>query len=240
MEFTAANSANAGRINLLGGIAEFTQPLTNAAAGEIIGNGTLIVDGTGLTNNGQVLLSGGTTYIYGNVNNNTGTSSSGILITGNAGITFWNNVTNTGSSLFKVTMGSLATFFGTYNGAGATGGGMLHFEGSLSPGFSPASDIFDNSVVFGPELITKMEIGGITPGTQFDQIHVTGQLELDGTLQVSLINGFTPSAGQSFDLFDWGTLSGKVLVDRAAQLERWPAWLGYLAALHNRSHHGDG
>jgi hypothetical protein len=33
-------------------------------------------------------------------------------------------------------------------------------------------------------------------------------LSLDGTLQVSLINDFTPTAGQSFDIVDWGSLSG--------------------------------
>ena len=35
-----------------------------------------------------------------------------------------------------------------------------------------------------------------------------GDLALDGTLEVSLINGFTPTAGQSFDILNWGSLSG--------------------------------
>ena len=38
-------------------------------------------------------------------------------------------------------------------------------------------------------------------------MHVTGDLSLAGTLAVSLV-GFTPSAGQSFDILDWGSLSG--------------------------------
>ena len=33
-------------------------------------------------------------------------------------------------------------------------------------------------------------------------------LSLGGTLKVSLINGFQPLAGNSFDILDWGTLSG--------------------------------
>jgi hypothetical protein len=33
-------------------------------------------------------------------------------------------------------------------------------------------------------------------------------LSLGGTLAVSLINSFTPVAGQEFDILNWGTLSG--------------------------------
>ncbi|MFT3726118.1 MAG: hypothetical protein QM773_21335 [Hyphomonadaceae bacterium] len=36
----------------------------------------------------------------------------------------------------------------------------------------------------------------------------TGSLSLGGTLNVSLVDNFTPSAGQSFNLFDWSSLSG--------------------------------
>ena len=46
------------------------------------------------------------------------------------------------------------------------------------------------------------------PGTQFDQLRVSGQLTLGGTLNVSLINGFAPVAGNSFDILDWSVLSG--------------------------------
>jgi hypothetical protein len=53
-----------------------------------------------------------------------------------------------------------------------------------------------------------MELGGTTPGSQFDQVHVGGNLSLDGTLRISLINGFTPSLGNSFDLLDWGAKNG--------------------------------
>jgi hypothetical protein len=37
---------------------------------------------------------------------------------------------------------------------------------------------------------------------------VTSQLSLGGTLNVSLIDDFTPVAGQAFDIFDWGSRSG--------------------------------
>jgi hypothetical protein len=54
----------------------------------------------------------------------------------------------------------------------------------------------------------SMELGGATAGTQYDQLHVGGELSIGGILAVSLINGFVPAVGSSFDLLDWGTLSG--------------------------------
>jgi hypothetical protein len=53
-----------------------------------------------------------------------------------------------------------------------------------------------------------MELGGTTPGTGYDQIHVAGQLAVGGALSLSLINGFAPTVGSAFDLLDWGTLAG--------------------------------
>ena len=37
---------------------------------------------------------------------------------------------------------------------------------------------------------------------------MAGALSVGGTLNVSLINGFSPAAGQSFDILNWGSLSG--------------------------------
>jgi hypothetical protein len=53
-----------------------------------------------------------------------------------------------------------------------------------------------------------MELGGTSPGRGYDQLHVGGALSIGGILSVSLIDGFSPAVGSSFDLLDWGTLSG--------------------------------
>ena len=52
-----------------------------------------------------------------------------------------------------------------------------------------------------------MLLAGPTAGSQYDQIKVTGQLVLAGDLNVELLDGFQPQAGESFQLFD-GQLSG--------------------------------
>jgi hypothetical protein len=83
----------------------------------------------------------------------------------------------------------------------------VNFTGTLSPGFSPTILSVGN-IALSPASTLVMELGGTTPGTDYDQIISSGALAFDGTLQVALINGFSPTAGQSFNLFDWASLSG--------------------------------
>ena len=45
-----------------------------------------------------------------------------------------------------------------------------------------------------------MKLGGTS---NFDHLQITGTTTLGGTLAVTLINSFVPTAGQSFDLFDY-------------------------------------
>jgi len=205
--FSGATNINGGRINLQGGSAEFVHALTNGATGRIVGRGSLTTGGTGLINNGHIALSGGLTEVFGKVNSATGSATKGISISGNADVTFWDDVTNT-SGLFHISSGSTATFFGTFAGAGISGPGDVFFEADITPGFSPASAVFGGNVHVGGLAMLHMELGGIASGVGYDQLHVSGHLDLAGTLTVSLIDGFTPTAGNVFKLFQWGTLSG--------------------------------
>jgi hypothetical protein len=56
--------------------------------------------------------------------------------------------------------------------------------------------------------VLVVEIGGPNAGTDFDQLNVTGQAPLDGTLTVNLINGFVPSSGDSFPVLTFGSETG--------------------------------
>ena len=207
IKLTGVNGSNVGLISLQGGTAEFSQALFNGGTGQIVGRGTLKVGGTGLQNNGNIALSGGITDIFGNVSNSSGSATKGITISGNAGVTFWDDVTNGVGSLFKVSAGSSATFFGTYGGAGISGTGNTYFESDITPGFSPATVEFGGNVSLASTAKLIVELGGTTPGAAYDQVHVAGQLSLGGTLDVILYNGFAPVAGNSFDILDWGSLA---------------------------------
>ncbi|HEX5222169.1 MAG TPA: hypothetical protein VFZ59_21625 [Verrucomicrobiae bacterium] len=54
----------------------------------------------------------------------------------------------------------------------------------------------------------QIEIGG-TALTSFDRFNLTGAATLSGELSVSLINGFVPALGQTFDILTASVISGK-------------------------------
>jgi hypothetical protein len=56
--------------------------------------------------------------------------------------------------------------------------------------------------------VLRVRIGGLTPGADFDQLNITGQATLDGTLTVSLTGGFVPNGGDSFTIMTFGSGSG--------------------------------
>jgi T5SS/PEP-CTERM-associated repeat protein len=207
--FTGTPGANAGLINLQGGTLQFTQALTNAAGGQISGRGTINVGGAGLTNNGHIALSSGISDIFGDVNNDTNSASIGITVSGNADVTFWDDVNNVAGSLFRVSAGSSATFFGTFSGAGISGTGDMYLEADVTPGASPAVAEFGGNVSLGSNAGLVIELGGLAIGSEHDALDVAGLLSLDGLLDVDLIDGFVPEAGNVFDVLDWGTLDGE-------------------------------
>jgi fibronectin-binding autotransporter adhesin len=211
IKFTGVNGSNGGKINLQGGTAEFSQALTNTGNGLIAGRGTLIVGGTGLLNQANVALSAGITDIFGKVNNSTGVGTKGITVSGNANVTFWNDVTNGAGSLLKVSTGSSATFFGTFGGAGVSGGGQVNMEADVTPGFSPAAVTFGGNLAFDSTSTLHLDLGGTIPGNgpnNHDQVNVVGAASLAGGLDLVPYNGFVPVSGDKFVVMTYATASG--------------------------------
>ena len=103
---------------------------------------------------------------------------------------------------------------GTLGGTGTVGNTVtVDSGGTIAPGTSPGILNTGTLTLTAGSTLT-VEINGTTVGTQYDQVNVTGGVDLgDATLNVLL--GFTPSAGQTFtiianDLADAvaGTFSG--------------------------------
>src|SRR5207244_4232565 len=46
------------------------------------------------------------------------------------------------------------------------------------------------------------------PGSQFDRLNVPGTVSLNGTLDITLINGFVPTLGDSFSVVTTGNRVG--------------------------------
>jgi autotransporter-associated beta strand protein len=225
---SSAAHTNAGLLEVLGNPSSYATfesvgPFTNAAGGNslIIARDANLRFDAGLTNLGALSMNYGLSDVFGDINNAAGGT---IAIAGGAGITFYDDVVQNGTMLVSASGSthSSAIFLGSLSGSGgATGGGDIIFLGDMRPGNSPASVTFANNVTFARGAL-NVEIGGATIGTQYDHVNVTGDLSLGGTLNVSLINSFTPAVGQTFDLLDWGTLVGSF---SAVQLPALPSGL---------------
>ncbi len=173
--------------------------------------GTQIIYSHGLAvNTGQIILSGGAFD-----NNNVALANSGIIE--GFGTLRTGGLTNTGAinaggaldvlgavannNLVNTLSGATARFFGPVNGPGNyTGAGTTMFLNSFSPGASPAQVSFGGTLVFGGGADLVLELAGTTPGTQFDRLNVAGSASLAGSLSISLLSGFTPASGNSFQI----------------------------------------
>ena len=165
-----------------------TVNITNLATVDAAAELTIIGDFSsgGLTNNGDLVI--------------IDTTGSGKTING--------TVSNlTGADLTVV--GDI-TFADAVNGGGGFfGPGTTTFAGGFSPGDSPATVSFEGDVVLESTNTLFLEIGGVIPGTEYDRLEIDGTAMIDGTLDVSLINGFTPSVGNNFGfLFANGGFGG--------------------------------
>jgi hypothetical protein len=93
---------------------------------------------------------------------------------------------------------------GTLSGDGTIQGFVTNSGAIVQPGASPgiltAASGYPTPYTQGPGGTLSIELGGLTAGTQFDQLDNGGNSVLGGALTVSLINGFQPAVGQSFPI----------------------------------------
>lgn len=68
---------------------------------------------------------------------------------------------------------------------------------------------FSNDFIQTESGTLAVRLGGLTPQTEFDQITVANLVALRGTLDVSLTNGFTPAAGDRFEIVTFGGYLGQ-------------------------------
>jgi hypothetical protein len=80
----------------------------------------------------------------------------------------------------------------------------VNFTGTFSPGLSPA-EVQVGAIMLSPSNTLIIEIGGTTPGSQFDRIVSSSTISLGGVLDVDLINNFVPAAGNTFQILSAAT-----------------------------------
>ena len=132
--------------------------------------------------------------------------------TGTGTLTLSNNDTYSGSTTVTagklVVNGHLPNSAIIVNGGGQLGGDgrvastSIESGGAVSPGDSPGA-LTAASLSLASGSIFNEELGGAAAGTQYDQTIITagGAVSLGGaTLNVSFLNGFRPTVGQSFTI----------------------------------------
>lgn len=215
-----ATHSNTGRIDAignaqLGGQAEleFDDMLINSGGTGLIAarNATLRFNG-GMANTGALAFSFGTSDVFGDIDNR-----GSISLGGGAEVSFYDDIAQSGAGTMVIakTGGttSKAVTLGSFNGE-FMGGGELFALGDLRPGNSAAAVTMGGDLFLGPSTNTLIEIGGLTSGSEYDVVTVTGDAALDGDLIVSLIDPlggtdiFVPQAGDSFEILTAGDLTG--------------------------------
>ena len=72
--------------------------------------------------------------------------------------------------------------------------------GTIAPGASPGVFHITGPCPMTSTSTLNVELGGTVAGTGYDQLAVTGAVTQNGTLNLSLVNGFVPTVGQSFSI----------------------------------------
>ena len=177
-----------------------------------------------LDNQGNLLIDHATTLDDSgatHVNSSTITVQENFTIMLTGGATF----TNQSGGLFDIksafdnghlTLDGAGTFTNAlgaiFNGSGditQLNGAQFDNFGSLNPGTSPGIMTFSGDFVQGYSGVLNMELGGTVAGSEYDQLIVSGQFELGGTLNVLSWNGFSASEGDSFDVATAGSFAGQ-------------------------------
>ncbi|MEX2172637.1 MAG: PEP-CTERM sorting domain-containing protein [Pirellulales bacterium] len=192
--FTLGDAASPAGFNFAGELRVRQHTVTlRSSAQSALGNLTTLgnggTPGTLVATNGAIVDFGDAITGFGTINS-TNTLGKRTIINGVA----------QGNS-----MAQPLTFTGYVKGVGTFN--YVTFTGTFDPGLSATISTVGN-LAFSPTSTLIMELGGTTPGSGYDQIQASGTLGLEGTLAVTLINGFNPAAGNVFNLFDWTGVTG--------------------------------
>ena len=98
---------------------------------------------------------------------------------------------------------------GSLSGAGTVTATEVRNEGALvSPGNSAGTLIISGAYTQNAAGTLEIEIGGLSPGTQHDQLVVTGAASFAGNLDLTEISGFSPSNSDTFTVVTYASVVG--------------------------------
>jgi hypothetical protein len=192
----------------------------------LTGGGTVTLSTTGGGGNSYFYQNGGSTLT--NINN----TIQGTGIIGYNGLAVVNEGTinaNTAGATLQITTSTLtnqglleSTGTGTLQlSTPVTNSGEIVPNGSPSPGtISISNNLTQTSA--GAEGVV---LGGLTAGTQYSQLNISGTANLSGALDVGFANGFTPVSGNQFTVLTANTISGAFSSINSAALPGGLNWI---------------
>jgi hypothetical protein len=119
-----------------------------------------------------------------------------------------------GATLQGFLLSSMPSVFiqgGTVRGSGSISGFVINgaiVHPGASPGILTIMDGYPTPYTQSPTGTLVIDIGGLTVGTQYSRLVVSGAAVLNGTLEVNMINGFLPSLGDAFSIMTFNSSSG--------------------------------
>ena len=118
---------------------------------------------------------------------------------------------------------------GTVNGNGQIVGNVFPEDGPFHPGGSGIGVLTIDGEYMPNAGSLDVQLGGTQPGTEYDQLVVTGRAHLRGDigdyhLNVSLINNHTPSAGDSYTILTANPRLGTFTTTNLPTLPSGLAW----------------
>lgn len=210
-----------------------------ASGGLFIGNASstsgFAFDGTFDVGTNQVVLNDaneaqlGTSTTFGpggrlnSFNGITLASGRSVTASATASASIGGNFVNNGTVTGPISPGQMLTLSNNVSGIGNYGGNV-RFAANLSPGNSGPATVTLDSFSLADTATLALEIGGLTPGTQFDRLNFSGTAVVDGVLNITLINAFQPAEGNSFVVINGGALAGAFDVINLPGLAPGLAW----------------
>lgn len=97
---------------------------------------------------------------------------------------------------------------GCTGGTGTINGSTLTNAACLAPGQSPGMLTINADIINTASSSLQIELAGVTPATEYDLLMINGDLTLDGTLDVTLLDGFVPDPADTFTILDATSMTG--------------------------------
>ncbi len=110
--------------------------------------------------------------------------------------------------------GSINLQGGTLAGTGAVSGPVTS-SGTVSPGASVGTLSVAGAYQQTASGILDVQLAGLTPGTEYDRLIVSGSATLGGTLRVQIVEPFLPQVGDSFVVLLCASRTGTFMIHDA-------------------------